>query len=272
MAMRQLILNADYALGRYFQLQHDAYIREKLLDRDNGAYTQNEWSKIRTLGYQDSGIDCSELTDNDKYLSRIFQKQYRKLVAAQRLCNVFRFNEVSSVLELGCGEMVQAFVITQLYPHLRYRATDFDPYIISSCSKLSLLTHIEKQILDLSKLKIDDLQGFQTVISWELIYALDKSVICNLFEILGKAKISMIICTSQLTGPLRSILRRCKGIPPSGESTSKNMRMHGWHHSLGFYTYIAKNFDIKLSRIWYPPVRCLNSDNFTFLFFEPSNR
>jgi hypothetical protein len=223
------------------------------------------------LGYRGTGLDSSELDDDRKYLSRIFQVQYRNFLSAQRLCQVFDFKQYDAVLELGSGEMVQAFVISKLYPHLHYCASDFDPYIIEKCSSLPLLSNIEKRVVDVSRLTTGDLQSFQIVLSWELLYALDDSKLLSLFDACGKARVSMIACTTQLTGPLRRIMRRIKGKIPlmcDQEINVAGLRMHGWHHSLGYYQHLSGRFGMILKKIWYP-CRRYHQDNFTFLLFVP---
>ena len=246
-SIHQLILNADNAASRFTKIRIPAYISEKILMEGTGAYTSEEWSQARVHGYRNAREDSSALNNDEKYLSRIFQTQYRNFLSAQRLCCVHDFTQYDSVIELGCGEMVQAFVITKLYPHIRYRATDFDPYIIEKCSRLSLLSEIEKDVLDVSDLNAIDLKGSQLVLSWELLYALDESKLIRLFEVVGAAGASMIACTTQLTGPLRVMIRRLKGIPGDQKINRDGVRMHGW----------------------YPAIRIRNQDNFTFLYFVP---
>lgn len=198
--------------------------------------------------------------------------QYRNFLSAQRLAQVFDLSKYDSVLELGCGEMVQAFVIKKLYPHLRYCASDFDPYIIKKCSSLPLLSNIEKRVIDVMTLNASDLLPFQLVLSWELLYALDDEKMLRLFSALGAARVSMIAATTQLTGPLRAIIRWLKGIPfregGDQKSNRKGLRMHGWHHSLGYFEHLSKKFCMKLERVWYPNYWKKTPDNFTFLFFS----
>jgi hypothetical protein len=270
MSVRQLILNADNAVGQLFSLRLPAYIQENILVEGAGAYTPDEWSKTRALGYRSAGQDSSELDDDGKYLARIFQTQYRNFLTAQRLGQVFDFRQYDSVLELGCGEMVQAFVIKKLYPRLRYCASDFDPYIIEKCSRLPLLSNIEKQVLDVSVLKAETLQAFQLVLSWEVAYALDENNLLRLFGALGEAKVSMIICTTQLTGPMRAIMRWLKGIPLRDQEINRTgARMHGWNHSLGYYQHLSRRYGMMINKIWYPSFRGHHQDNFTFLLFAP---
>ena len=56
MSLRQLILNADNAVCRFFSLKMPAYIQEKILIERAGTYTPDEWSKTRALGRQSDGI------------------------------------------------------------------------------------------------------------------------------------------------------------------------------------------------------------------------
>lgn len=272
MSIRQLILNIDNAAGRFLSFKLAAYIKEQILIDGAGPYTREEWAKARALGYREAGLGSSDLDEDKKYLGRMFQVQYRNFLSAQRLCKVLDFRKYDSVLELGCGEMVQAFVITQRYPHLQYCASDVDAYVIDKCLQLPLLRSIEKRIIDVSNLKSNDLRDVQLVLSWELTYALDDEKLIHLFSVLGDAKVSMMICTTQLTGLLRSVTRRLKRIPRRGEGIVQGgLRMHGWHHSLGYYNHLARQFGLRLNKVWYPTQDCGELDNFTFILFSPKS-
>lgn len=270
MSLRQLILNADNAVGFFLSLKLPAFIQETILLEGTGPYTQQEWTRARQLGYREAGLDSSDLDEDAKYLARMFQTQYRNLISAKRLCQMIDFTKFESVLEIGCGEMVQAFVITALYPHLRYLASDIDPYIIRKCSRLPLLRNIEKRVLDVSTLSSKDLRGTQLVLSWELFYALNDDRLLHLFHLLGEARISMLVSSTQLTGPLRAITRWIKGLPSDEQAKYREgFRMHGWHHSLGYYQCLAKRSGLKLKNVWYPAGYGSNQDNFTFMLFTP---
>jgi hypothetical protein len=268
------MLNADNAAGFFSRIRSPAFVKEDILTEGNGEYSRDEWSLTRSLGYRNAGPDSSDLDNDGKYLARIFQTQYRNMLSAQRLCNLYDFGRLQSCLEIGCGEMVQAFVISRLFPHLRYKATDFDPYVIEKCSRLELLSGIEKGTVDVAELCAGDLRGFQLVLSWELIYALDEHKLARLFGAVGEAGIPMIAGTTQLTGPLRLAIRYFKGIPANGdyskeEGCSGGLRRHGWHHSLGYLDGLSRRSGLRLERVWYPPLRGNTLDDFTYLLFSP---
>ena len=118
MGVRRFFTNVDNKAGRLFHLKIPAYILEKTLSLEGGTYTPEEWSQARAIGYRGAGQNSMDLDDDRRYLSRMFQTQYRNFLSAQRFCSLLDLSSYQSVLELGCGEMVQAFVITNLYPHL----------------------------------------------------------------------------------------------------------------------------------------------------------
>lgn len=270
MRVRQLVLNMDNALGSFLKQKLPAYISEEILTDGSGVYTCDEWSRARKCGYRNAGPDSSELDSNDSWLARAFQHQYRNFLSAQRLAATFNFRDYESVLELGCGEMVQAFVLTQLNPQLRYKVTDFDPFVIEKCSKLSLLSKLEKGVLDVEKLSADDLDGFQLLLAWEMFYALDDGKLGQLFRVAGEARIPIITGTTQLTGPFRTAIRYFKGLGGAALDTkTSRIRMHGWHHSLAYYAQMALNFNMKLKRVWYPWRPFDYRDNFTYILFTP---
>ena len=102
----------------------------------------------------------------------------------------------------------------------------------------------------------------------------DENKLSRLFGAVGEAGIPMIAGTTQLTGPLRMAIRYFKGIPSNGdysawEGCKGSLRMHGWHHSLGYLSGLSRQAGLRLERVWYPPLRNNTLDDFTYLLFSP---
>ena len=273
---RQFLLNLDWRAGRHLALKLPAYIQEQYLPEGAGVYSCEEWSLARTRGYREAGADSAQLDTDEAYLRRVFSTHVANLHAALRLASTFDFTSRKAVLELGCGEMIQAYILKNIFPHLRYKATDFDSYIIEKCMRLPLLGPLEKGVLDVSALTAGDLAGFDLVLSWELLYALDDTKLRSLFHAAGAARAPLLACTSQLTGPIRFLLRAIKNLNwrPGGFHYERlvrrgALRHHGWNPSLGYYDRLARPCGLRLTRVWTPPYAQTRQEEFSYLLFEP---
>lgn len=274
--LKDLLISADVLGGKYLTLKQSAYIEEGILTDGAGVYSPEEWTKARSLGYRDAGINSSELDSNESYLSRIFTKHSRNTLAALRLIKAFDFQSYDSILELGCGEMIQAFVIKSAYPHIRYTATDFDPFIIDKCSKLRILDGLEKDVLDVAILSAGMLADFDLLISWEMNYALDDDRLLAILRSAKEANIPYLACDTQYIGLIKYCVRKLKNLigQPSGfyyqrMADEGKMRMHGRQISIGYYKRLAKLADMSLSSVVVPPLSRPAEDNFVYCLLTP---
>lgn len=271
----QSLINLDLMAGRYIALRLPAYIEERWSAKQQGAYTAEEWSHARSAGYRGNATGNILLDTEKGYRQQLATYNAPAVHAARRFAATLDFKRYDSILEIGCGEMAQAFTITNLYPHLRYRATDFDPYVIEKCARLALLDRIEKGLLDVSRLSVHDLAEFKLLVGWEIIYALDEPLLQTVFSACHDAKVPFMAATTQLLGPLR-FLRRTWRDTAWGFTRStyqrlvaeRRIRMHGWNPSLGYYQQQASKAGMKLSRYWLPPSGA--QDVLCFLLFEPA--
>ena len=278
--LRQALLNCDLHASRFFSLKIPAYIQEKYIADGAGVYSSSDWSEARARGYREAGENTCSLDSGEAYWHRIFTTQARNVAAALRLVKTLDLARYPSIVEVGCGEMVQAFVVKCACPSTRYKATDFDPYIIDKCSKLSLLDPIEKGILDISQVARADLAGFNLLIAWEVLYALDDLKVKTLLSAAAQAGTSVLVCTTQSLGPIRRLTRGVKnlvlqtrGCSIETQVSEGKLRMHGWNASLLHYSKLARESGMNLSRIWLPPIASSLGDDFTYLLFtaEPSS-
>jgi hypothetical protein len=157
---------------------------------------------------------------------------------------------------------------------LRYRATDFDPFVIEKCARLPLLAGIEKAVLDVTRLTPADLAGFDLLLSWELIYALDDEALRRLFCTARAAGVPFLAGTTQLLGPLRYAKRALRNLDwrPGGFHYTRltaagKLRMHGWNPSIAHYARLAHEEGLVLDWVELPPAAA--RDPFAFLTFRP---
>ena len=235
--LRRKLINLDLWAGRGVALKLPAYIEERWSVSRQGSYTAEEWSHARMAGYRGNEAGRPLLDTEEGYRHQLATHNAPAVQAANRLAVTLNFQCYHSILEIGCGEMAQAYTLTSLFSHLRYRATDFDPFVIEKCLRLPLLNRIEKGVLDVSRIAASDLAGFDLLTGWEIIYALDEPVLHTV-----------------LSAYQRLVAER-------------RLRIHGWNSSLGYYRRQARQAGMKLSRFWLPPAGA--ADNFSFLLFEP---
>ena len=272
--LRRQLINLDLWAGQSVALRLPAYIEERWSASRQGTYTAEEWSHARSAGYRGNEAGQPLLNTEEGYRHQLATHNAPAVQTVKRPAATLDFRRYNSILEIGCVEMAQAYTLINLYPQLRYRATDFDPYVIEKCSGLPLLNGIEKSILDVSRLAAADLVGFKLLVGWEIIYALDESLLQTVLTACRDAGVSFMAGTSQLLGPLRYLRRTWRdtgwGLHRSVYQRLVNelrLRMHGWNPSLGHYQQQARKAGMTLSRFWLPPSDA--ADNFSFLMFEP---
>jgi len=276
--LRRKLINLDLWAGRGVALKLPAYIEERWSVSRQGSYTAEEWSHARMAGYRGNEAGRPLLDTEEGYRHQLANHNAPAVQAANRLAVTLNFRRYNSVLEIGAGEMAQAFTLTNLFPHLRDRATDFDPFVIEKCRGLPLLNRIEKSILDASRIVASDLAGFDLLTGWKIIHALDEPVLHTVLSACHEVGVLFMAATSQLLGPLRYFRRTWRdtawGLHSSvyqGLVSQRLLRMHGWNSSLGYYLGYyrrqARQTGMKLARFWLPPTGA--TDNFSFLLFEP---
>ena len=271
--LRKHLINADVWLGRFADLKLPAYIEERWSSDRQGAYTAEEWSHARSSGYRGNGSTQPLLDSEEGYRQQLATHNAPAVSAALRLARCLDFHRYNAIIEIGCGEMAQAYTLVGKFPHLRYRATDFDPYVIAKCSRLPLLDALEKAQLDVTRLSSSDLTGFKLLVGWEIIYALDASVLQTILTACRNAGVPFLAATTQLLGPGRFLRRTWRdtawGLHASQYQqlmAERRIRMHGWNPTVGYYRRQAQLAGMRLACLWLPPADAI--DNFSFMLFE----
>lgn len=272
--LKQLILNGDIRIGALLPLRHIAYTEETILMQGHGTYTREEWTKARRAGYNQAGPEAQELDSEVGFLRRALGTERRKLLTGLRLADHLRESGCRSVLEVGCGEMVTAWAIKGCLPDLRYCATDYDDYVIEKCRKLALLDPLEKSTLDIDAVRADFLAEFQLVLAWDVFYAFDTARLASFLEKMKTAGSSLIICSSQIIGPLRgfSYLVKSRLQDYAGQCRTGRLRDHGYKNSLGYYHRVARTLDMECQLVATPPAGERNGDSYCFIRISPRPR
>ena len=171
----------------------------------------------------------------------------KKIHDAISLKNHLDFKKYSYALEVGCGCMATAFVIKNTFPHLRYLATDYDPYVIEKCSKLSVLDGIEKAVFDVRQDKLDVFGKVDLLISWGLDACIEDEYILKLLSFAKDRQVPYLMYPSSV-GMIRYLLDKKSSKKTGRLLKEKKIRMMGWRRSLRYFKKLAEKEKMK-SRI-----------------------
>lgn len=267
--LKDLLIAIDVRLGRLVALEQPLTTVDKNLDW-GGVYTAEEWQRTRRSGFNALGEGASAISNDNKYLNRMLCAEGRKLLAALSLVRNFDFHKYSSVIEIGCGEMIQAFVFKEYFPHIHYLATDFDIYIIEKCSQLPLLGGIEKAHIDVIEDDLEIFDKFDLIIAWTVDYALDHSTLIKLFCSAHKHSTSILLCTQQIIGLMRYVSRKIRmGSFNSQKLLKDGARLHGWCRSLRYWNKIADIASMRMEVISSPSRKVSRDAAYHYVLFTP---
>src|SRR5687768_13390862 len=162
---------ADFFLQSRVCLVQPLFVEDPAAVPGAGLYTADDWSRVRRRQTAPFGPDVDRYgsdADYRQYLSSIHEG---KMLSVQSLMGAFDFSRYRRIIELGCGDMPQAYRICSRYPDIVYTATDFDPYVIERCSRLPLLSGIRKSVFDVMQDDLEELKNHDFVMSWSLEFS-----------------------------------------------------------------------------------------------------
>ncbi len=273
MRLKDVFTDIDVWMSKYISLEQPLTTVDENLDCKVGpveVYSAEEWKITRTKGYNKIGEDGIKISDNHKYLNHMICDDTRKLLAALSLVRNFDFQKYNSIFEIGCGEMIQAFIIKQYFPNIRYLVTDIDPYIIEKCSKLSLLSQIEKAIYNVMEDDPIIFDGFDLLISWGVEYAIDYDKLLKLLCSAKKYSVPFLMCTQQIIGPMRYMSRKIKTMSFNPQKMLEmGVRLHGWTRSLNYFKKLAKKSNMRFETPRSPSTQIGAEANYHWLLFKP---
>ncbi len=219
-----------------------------VIGQGDGIYTAEDWSRTRQKGLSNRGTNGSEFDSNENYLHYIFGAEGINVIGAIALARHFDFSRYSSIFEIGCGDMAQAYVLHNLYPQIRYVASDLDPYIIDRCTRLSVLDGIEKQALNVLTIAPNQapFAGFDLLMSWGMEYALDDAQLLQLFALARQHRVPYLLCSATTTG-LGKYLHYLLRMPQRlRRIRAQQLRMSGWERSPLRFSRLARRAGMRM--------------------------
>jgi hypothetical protein len=212
-------------------------------------------------------MEAQELDSEEGFLSRAFGVEQRKLQSGLRLASYLRTSGCRDVLEVGCGEMITSWAIKGCLPDIHYCATDYDDFVIEKCRKLALLRPLEKASLDIDAVSVAYMERFQMVVAWDVFYAFDTARLTRFLEKIKAARSSLMICSSQIVGPLRGLayLLKSRIRDYAADCATGRLRAHGYKCSLGYYQQLADRLGLDCQLIALPPLNSAAGDSYAFI-------
>jgi hypothetical protein len=200
-AIRRCIARTDFALQPWFRL-----CREIRAERDSepkgSAFSSAYWSEVRRRGT--APFDGFDRYESDASYRRYLESiRESKLRAAESLLDTFDFGRYRRILEIGSGDMPQAYLTRLRHPQITYTATDFDAFVIDQCGKLPMLSEIHKEVLDANAVEASQLRNIDLLLSWSLEFSLDDAQLVRLFSACREASVPYLLCSHTTIGPLR---------------------------------------------------------------------
>lgn len=269
-AAKRALLDADVLLGRFAPIRHTAYSQVDGLGSGRGVLTREEWTLARERGY-DGPVD--ERSDPDeRFLTRAYGAELRKHESGYRLAQWVKTQPIRSVLEIGCGEMITGWTIAAGLPRVRYVSSDFDPLVIERARAVRVLRDMEKCVLDVFTVTPDDLRAFDLVVAWDVLYAFSDEQLLTLLEKIKNAGTRLVMCSSQIVGPVRALSYAIKSraFDYASQCASGTLRDHGCKCSLGHYRSVAERAGLRCKLLGLPPNRPQSGDRYYFVLFYPT--
>lgn len=266
LAIKSLIQNLDVSAGRYVTIHHTAYAELPVqgLENGRGAYSREDWTRARQAGHY-GPADSTE--PDTAFLRRAFGAEHRKLVSGLRFADWANRAGVVSVLELGSGEMITSWAIHGRLPHARYLATDFDPFVVRTCERIPLLAGIEKAVLDIDDIDVALVAQFNVIVAWDVFYAFTTERMIRLLVKIKAAGAVLMICSSQIVGPLRglSYLIKSRLHGYAARCRAGDCRDHGFKSSLRYHQGLARRTGLKCELVEAPPWAGRSGDSYFFI-------
>ena len=233
------VRRADYLLQPHFRLVQQVFVPDPTAQPGAGVYTAEEWSRIRHRQTVPSGNESDRYGSDEAYLEYLAAIRESKMLSVQSLVRTFDFGRYKSIIELGCGDMPQAYLIHSSYPGLSYTATDFDADVIERCARLPLLGAIRKSVLDVTGADLDELGNHDLVMSWSLEFSLEDDQLVGLFGACRARALPYLLCTHTAIGPLGCLVRAVarKG---RDQGAQGHVRKIGWLRSIGEIARLAR--------------------------------
>jgi hypothetical protein len=225
--------------------------------------TSEDWHQIRQQQVESSGAGADRYSSDEDYRRYLSWVREGKLLSVESLLRVFNFGQFKRPIELGCGDMPQAYTISARFPTIDYTATDFDPHVIERCARLPILNGIRKLVFDVRRDDLDALKNYDLVVSWSLEFSLDNGQLTKLFTACRKHSVPYLLCSHATIGPLGYLYWARVAKIQKQRVEENRLRLFGWLRSVAELTRLAKHAGMSLKSKSY----CVNH---AALLFFPS--
>ena len=256
--VRRVLVAVDDRLQQLISLKTPAYTADPNVLGGQGVYTAEEWAHTRRLGAIQDGVDGHQYDSDDRYAAYLRSAAAEKVAATRSLMTRCDFSRYRRVLELGCGDMIQACTITRQYPALTYVATDFDEYVVERCRRLAALDRIDKRVLDVrAGCSAAVFAGSDLVLSFGLDAVLDDEELAALVRTICAAGAPYLMCSPTTMGPL-TMAHRAVTLRPRRLLRQRRIRMHGWARSVAWFRALARREGLRMEHVGrHGPYTCL---------------
>jgi len=260
--IRTSLKRTDFLLQSRFCLVRPFCIKDPA-GAGAGIYTAEDWNSIRQGQTEPRGPDEDRYGSDAAYRRYLASIHQSKIAAVESLIRKFDFRDYGRIMELGCGDMPQAFVLSSRFPGIAYTATDFDPHVIGKCARLPLLSGIRKLVLDAAHDELNELRNTDLVLSWSLEFSLDDHQLTALFEACRKHSLPYLLCTHTDVGPIGYLSRAYSESKLRMHARGDGLRTIGWLRSAAEIARLARKAGMTLrSRTYHV--------NHAALFFTPA--
>jgi len=250
----------DFRLQSHFRISRAVHANDPDSPGE-GVPSASDWSRSRhrlTAPFGAAGDRYESDESYRRYLSSIHES---KILAVLSLMERFDFGRHERIVELGCGDMPQAYTICAKFPRIAYTATDFDPLVIEQCSRLPLLQGIGKAVLDVTGPDLASLENHDLIVSWSLEFGLDDGQLRRLFLASKELGVPYLLCTHTAIGPLAVL--KLPSAPDSRRGGNVRPRRLGWLRSTAEIARLANEAGMRLDwKAWHV--------NHAALYFTPA--
>lgn len=242
----ECIRRLDFQLQSRLCLTRELHVEDPDAALGAGVYSAGEWGRARQARTEPFGAIGDRYASDAGYLRYLAEIHESKIRPVLSLIEALDFSRYRRIMELGCGDMPQAYTICSRYPDISYDATDFDARVIEQCSRLPLLAGIRKSVLDVVSSDLDALRNHDLIISWSLEFALEDRQLTGLFAACRRHCVPYLLCTHTAIGPI-GYLSRAPGERKRADPAQRaRTRRLGWLRSTGEIARLARQAGMTL--------------------------